>query len=119
MATHLRFDGVSGTVQTKSPEGMFTEELLQLNQPALVQYRLTTLKTVKLYLSEIEEQELLVQKIGRLFQQGKISQAQFDSEMVSIRSELESLRSDVQIYTGELPMPPLRKQRFGVALFTK
>lgn len=39
MASHLRFDAVTGKIESRSTHGKHTEELLQLNDPTLVQYQ--------------------------------------------------------------------------------
>lgn len=116
MAAHLRFNGTTGIVEARTPEGKHTEELLQLNDTATVQYRLVTLRTVRMYSAEIDEQEKLLNDVARLFRQGKISQDQFDEEMQLIRQELDDLRRTMQTYSGELPLPPLPRQRLGVSL---
>lgn len=54
MAYHLRFNSTSGMVG-RTPEGKHTEELLQLNDTATVQYRLGTLRTVRMYSVEISD----------------------------------------------------------------
>jgi len=118
MATHLRFNGTTGLVEHRTAEGKHTTELLQLNDAATVQWRLGTLRTVRMYASEIEEQGKLLKAAARLLHGGKISQAQFDDDAKSINEELEDLRRTMQSYTGELPLPPLPKQRLGVSLLS-
>lgn len=116
MASHLRFNSASGAVEPRTPEGQYTEELLQLNDAATVHYRLSTLRTIRMYLSEIDEHEAEVRFVTRLFRDGRISKVDFDVEMTSISSELTELRSTMHSYTGELPIPSLPKQRLGVVL---
>lgn len=118
MASHLRFNSTDGKVDPRTPEGKYTEELLQLNDVATVQYRLSTLRTVSMYLSAIDKHELQVKAVRRLFNEGKISQTEFDDEMASMGSELDDLRRTMQSYSGELPIPALQRQRFGVTLLT-
>jgi len=118
MASHLRFNATSGLVEPRTAEGEHTAALLQLNDAATVQWRLGTLRTVRMYASEIEEQGKLIKVAARLLRDGKISQAQFDDETKVIHEELEELHRTMQSYTGELPLPPLPKQRLGVPLLT-
>ena len=118
MAAHLRFNGTSGLVEPRTLEGEHTAELLQLNDEATVQWRLGTLRTVRMYASEIEEQGKLLKAASRLLRDGKISKAQFDDEAKVIREELDELHRTMQSYTGDLPLPPLHKQRLGVPLLT-
>lgn len=117
MASHLRFNSTNGTIDSKTPEGQFTEELLQLNDATTVQYRLSTLRTISMYLSEIDKHESQAKAINRLRREGKILQAQFDAEKASLAADLDELRRTMQSYTGELPIPVLPKHRLGVALF--
>ena len=116
MASHLRFNGSTGLVEPRTGEGDHTVELLQLNDPATVQWRLGTLRTVRMYVSEIQEQADLLKAAERLLREGKISQSQFDYEAQSIQVELEELHRTLQSHTGELPLLPLPNQRLGVPL---
>ena len=118
MAAHLRFNGTTGLIEHRTAEGEHMTELLQLNDAATVQWRLGTLRTVRMYATEIEEQSGLLKAAARLLREGKISQAQFDSEAKFIQEELGELRRTMQSFTGELPLPPLPKQRLGVSLLT-
>lgn len=103
-------------IETRSPHGEHTEELLQLNDPASVQYRLGTLRTVRMYSDAIVLHEQQLKDVGRLFRAGKINQSQYDVEILAIQQELDDLRRIMQAYSGELPLPPLRRQRLGVSL---
>lgn len=116
MAAHLRFDGKTGKVEPKTPDGRHTEDILQLNDDATVQYRLGTLLTVRLYSSEIEQQERKMKAIAGLLRQDQISQTEYDAEILFVSQELALLRRTMQAHTGELPLPPLKKQRLGVSL---
>ena len=48
MTKHLRFDASTGRVQPHGLDGGHTEELLQLNDPASLDYRLNALRQVRL-----------------------------------------------------------------------
>lgn len=119
MAAHLRFNGTTGLVESRTAEGEHTTELLQLNDAATVQWRVGTLRTVRMYATEIEEQGNLLKAAARLLREGKISQAQFADEEKAIHAELEALHRIMQSYTGDLPLPPLPKQRLGVQLLAR
>jgi uncharacterized protein (TIGR02646 family) len=116
MASHLRFDGNTGRVEPKTTHGKHTEELLQLNDEALVQYRLGTLTTVRLYSNEIQLQEQLLDALAKKRRSLEMTRIDFDAEEQSIKQEIATLRSTLQSFTGELPLPPLRKKRLGVSL---
>lgn len=116
MAAHLRFDKKTGRVEPNTPHGIHTEELLQLNEAATVQYRIGTLTTVRLYSAEIEKLERQLKVIAGLLRSGNLSQNSYNVEALSISQELAMARSTMQAHTGELPLPPLKKQRMGVTL---
>lgn len=119
MLAHLRFNSKTGQVESKTPHGKHTEELLQLNDEATVQYRLSTLRIVRLSSSEIEELEQQIQQIDGLLRNGNISKNQYDTEVSDINQEIAALRFTIQAQTGELPLPPIQKQRQGIPLLTK
>lgn len=116
MAAHLRFDSDTGQVVTKTPHGKLTEELLQLNDHATVQYRLSTLRIVRLFSTEIEQLERQLKEIARRLRDGKISQVDHDTEAQAINKDLTDLRCTMRAQTGELPLPPLQMQRLALSL---
>lgn len=118
MWAHLRFNSMTGKVEHKTSHGKHTEELLQLNDEATVQYRLSTLRIVHLFSSEIEKLEQQVREIDDLLRKHKISKNQYDTDMSEINQEITELRFTIHAQTGELPLPPLQKQRQGVPLLS-
>lgn len=118
MGAHLRFNSNTGKVESRTTHGKHTEELLQLNDEATVQYRLGTLTTVRLFSAEIKVQEQLLQKIHILFRKGKISNSQYDINVSEIKQAIAELRVIMETHTGELPLLPLKKQKQGVSLLS-
>lgn len=116
MAAHLRFNAKTGKVEARTPYGEHTEELLQLNDDARVQYRLGTLATVRVFTAEIEQQELLLKAVAGKLKAGLITQAEYGAEEQAISEDLACLRYTLQAHIGELPLPPLRKTRLGISL---
>lgn len=116
MTSHLWFDGKTGRVEPRTPYGKHTEELLQLNDVATIQYRLGTLTTVRLFSAEVVKQERDLGVITGLLRDGKISQNEYDADVQSINQELTDLRCIMQKHTGELPLHPLRKKQLGIVL---
>lgn len=116
MASHLRFDSSNGRVEARSRDGAFTEELLQLNSPDQVQFRITTLTTIKLYQAEIANNKKTLEMFAREMRKGRISKASFDAEAAALAVELDCLQRSLQHYTGELPLSPLPRVRQGVTL---
>jgi hypothetical protein len=114
MTAHLRFDCRTGRVEPRSPHGKHTEELLH----ATVQYRIGTLRTVRLYSEEIEKLESLLKAVAVLLRNGKISLNDYNVEALSICQDIAEARYTMQAHTGELPLPPLKKQRMGVTLLS-
>jgi hypothetical protein len=116
MASHLRFDAKTGKVVARTPYGEHTEELLQLNDDAVVQYRLGTLTTVRLFAAEIDQLERQLKVLAGQLQVGTISQTQYDDEEQYISQDLAVLCRTLIAHTGELPLPTLQKKRLGVSL---
>ncbi|OAI23792.1 MULTISPECIES: hypothetical protein [Methylomonas] len=116
MAAHLRFDSKTGKVEARTPYGKHTEELLQLNDDALIQYRLGTLRTVRLLTAEIEQQELQLKAVAKQLKANLITQAEYAAEEQAIRDDLAFLHHTLQAHKGELPLPPIRKTRLGITL---
>lgn len=109
MAAHLRFNAKTGRIETRTPNGKHTEELLQLNDDALIKYRLSTLTTVRLYTAEIQQHELQLRELAVQFRTGTISQTEYDNEEQAINQALADLRHTLQAHTGQLPLRSLPK----------
>jgi len=116
MTKHLRFDAKTGQIETRTLHGKHTEELLQLNDDARVNYRLSTLRIVRLLTSEIEQLELQLKSVAGQLSAGLITQADYDTEEQAINQDLAGLHDTVAAQTGKLPLPPLQKNRLGVTL---
>lgn len=116
MAAHLRFDAKTGMVEARTAYGEHTKELLQLNDDAVVQYRLGTLTTVRLYSIEIDQLGRQLKAIAGQLRAGKISQAQYEAEEQDINQNLADLLHTLQSHTGQLSLPPLRKKLLGITL---
>jgi hypothetical protein len=116
MAKHLVFNARTSEVEPKSPHGSRTEKLLQLNEPATVNYRRHTLKIIESLTRDIEEQEQFVRDLLKSLAAGKIGRATCDREVAEVQSEIDELRDCMMRLAGTLPLPPLRKQRQGVVL---
>lgn len=119
MATHLRFDGKTGLVEAKTPDGQYTEELLQLNEDATVQYRLSALTLVRVFSKETEKLQDQLKALARQLRAGQITQIEYESEERSINHDLADLLRTIQAHTGELPLRPLRRRLNGVDLLLK
>lgn len=118
MASHLRFDKKTGRVEYRTENGKHTEELLQLNDNATVTYRLATLTMVELYVKELGAQAVLKEQVLNKLQDGSINKDDYDQALLEIDETIGNLNHFVQAQTGELPLPPLKKQRLNVLLLT-
>jgi hypothetical protein len=116
MAAHLRFDSKTGRVEARTPNGKHTEELLQLNDEAKVQYRLNTLKIIDVLTVEIKQLERQLKVLFEKLRSGEITQNEYDIAEQSIHQELAILNHIIQTQTGQLSLTPLPKKRFGVSL---
>ncbi len=109
MFAHLRFDAATGKMEPKSPNGRHMEALLQLNEPASVQYRKNTLNIIRKCDVAIATLKGDLQELKKRLIAGRLSQADFDVEAADINAELleeQALRDSV---SGEEPLPPLTK----------
>lgn len=119
MAVHLRFDAKTGRVEPRTAHGTHTVELLQLNDDATIQYRRGALKTVQLFFAEIANLKEQQREVAARLQRGQISQAVHDQEIDAINEGLAELQRTVDEVTGELALPPLPRQRNGLALLVE
>lgn len=118
MAKHLSFNARTGEVEPKSPHGIQTEKLLQLNEPATVSYRRQTLKAIESLTRDIAEQEQLEIDLSKLLTENRIDQATFDQEVAEVRFEIDMLRNCLMGFSGTAPLRSLKKQRQGIVLLS-
>lgn len=116
MAKHLRFNGSTGVIEPTGVHGIHTEQLLQLNDPASVAHRRGQLKLVQLCDADIAALKKQIKELELKFRRGEMSRAQVDAEVLGIEGDLSVVHGVRQGITGELPLAPLPKQRFGVRL---
>lgn len=116
MTNHLRFIGKTGHVEAKDRNGLFTVELLQLNEPSLVQSRNIALTLVKACETEIGKQERLLNLLTGQLRAGGISTAQYEMEKPSIEQEIENFRQALAALTGTLPLRPFTNRQLSVPL---
>jgi len=93
MWNHLRFRG--GTVEARTDTGRFAAELLDLNDPSVVQQREGTIHLIDLCLNSIRESELMLAEIEKLFQQGTIPQKVRDAETANANELIRKSRASL------------------------
>lgn len=107
MADHLRFDQHTGRIESKTPHGKFTIELLMLNDDESVKYRIGVLQTVRVFDAEIRKCEKDLTSLRKLLKGGKITQADYDAEVATSLEQIEQLRFTLHSSTGERSLRPL------------
>ncbi len=108
MASHLRFNPKTGEVEAKTPHGQCTEELLQLNDPTSIQYRLNVLKMVQLLHMEIAELRNQVAIAAKLLQKGKIPGVDFNRLVDDAEKEIAQLQLMSDLQSGSAPVQQAR-----------
>lgn len=110
MAEHLRFDSRTGEVTASSPHGELMIELLQLNDGAVKDFRLSTLASIKYLQRSLDQIEIDRAEFRAQLRAGKITQATFDDADQEMMADAAALREEIQRKSGSLPLPP-RPQR--------
>jgi hypothetical protein len=116
MSAHLSFNKDTGEITPKTPFGDYTEQLLQLNDSASVAYRIETLYAIKILGNTITALQSDLKTLANSLAKGNISNHDYDREVKEIRNELNLAEKALQRQNGEVPLAPLKKKRFGVAL---
>ena len=116
MSQHLMFDAGSGVMSTRSKYGKYTEELLQLNDQTLVEFRKTTLHALKITAKELASLQDQIVELSEFLKQNKITLEDHDRELEEINSHIKLTQALIQNLTGTKPPLPLKKTRFGVVL---
>lgn len=116
MARHLRFDSVTGKVEARSEFGRHTEMLLQLNDPEFVSYRRQTLLAIQSAENQFRALDAELRALEADAKSGRLSRSEFDGETAQIKEDQLVLRELIESLSGTKPLPPLPKQRNGLAL---
>jgi len=116
MAAHIRFDAESGRMESRTLHGSHTEDFLQLNEPASVQFRLGTLHTLKLLEAAIAESERELSILRNAILDGAISQTDFMRERNMVEADLFKSRHMQRCLSGTLPLAALPTKQHAAAL---
>jgi hypothetical protein len=106
MAEHLWFDSRTGEVTSSSPHGKHMIELLQLNDGAVKDFRLSTLASIKYLQRFLDQIEIDRAEFRAQLRNGKITQASFDTADQEMVADAAALREEIQRKSGSLPLPP-------------
>ena len=112
MFRHLRFDSRTARVEARTSFGRHTIALLQLNEPASVQYRSSALLMLKVCDQEIDSVKRSLTRVRMQARRGLLSSSQSDEAIRRLeeqQSELQSLRDSI---TGD-GAPPMPRVRWG------
>lgn len=99
MFRHLRFK--SAIVETKSPQGKFTEDFLDLNEPDVVRYREFILQTMDTLEIQKKELQTLAIKIRGKRDAGTVLKTDADAALVKIDANLSTVEAHLTILTGD------------------
>jgi len=116
MADHLRFDAVTASVAARSPWGMYTRDLLQLDERDFIALRKSSLQIARLCERELELHQKNIRELQAKLKKGQISKAVFNKELADIQIEILDTQRSLDRITGSAPLPRLPKSRLGVAL---
>jgi hypothetical protein len=116
MAAHLKFNSTTGKVDTKSTHGKYTEELLQLNEPALVKFRLSALSMESMVRKEIASQSKELTSLADDLRLGIIDHAEYQRDFSKTSARIDSLNYSLQSINGELPLPLIKKIKAKVTI---
>jgi hypothetical protein len=116
MSQHLRFDAISGLVTTRSKFGEYTEELLQLNEGTLIEFRKSTQAILKMSMKELTLLKDQLNQLSKLLQENRVSQNDFNEACKDINAEIITTEVLIQGYSGTKELPAIRANRLGVIL---
>lgn len=109
MFAHLRFDAATGRIEPKSLNGRHMETLLQLNEPASVQYRKNTLNIIRKCDVAIATLKGDLNELRQRVAAGALSQADFDAEAENINVDLAEEQALRDSASGEAKLAPMTK----------
>lgn len=115
MSDHLRFDKASCKVLTKSPQGIFTEKLLGLNDKTRIRYRKSALLKVKLLEKEIADLEDDLMLLEQSLMGNIVSIDQYNLEKEEIQKDIDQARLTISEVDGSLPLKAPRRWRKKLA----
>lgn len=98
MFRHLRY--VQGKVEAKSSQGKFTEELLDLNDPAVVTYRENILHMISVLEANQAELKKIAELVERKRASGELPADVADQDLAQINADLAKTTSSLQMLTA-------------------
>ncbi|WP_130025025.1 hypothetical protein [Pandoraea sp. XY-2] len=109
MADHLRYDSTSGRISARTDYGQHTVNLLQLNDPNSVEYRLNVAFTVDILAKTIADIDVEIKEVGIDFDAQILSAADRSRILEDLDRKRRRAVSSLQAHTGTTPLPLQRK----------
>jgi HNH endonuclease len=116
MTQHIRFDASTSLMLPRGESGRHTCSLLQLNDPATVQFRNLHVRQATLTTREIARLALHLAELPKLLATGRIGRAEFNVAIAETNADLDECRDLLAMQTGTTPLAPLPKSKLGVTL---
>lgn len=116
MAAHLRFDVRSCRIEPRTPWGVHTERLLQLNANERIQFRKRHILTIKICEDAIANRRRDILELARKVKSGTLSPHEFAAEVLVVNSEIAEMEDLRDALTGAMKLPPLPKTRMRVVV---
>lgn len=118
MASHLKFDSKSCQVLPDGLHGQFTEELLELNDADLVNYRKNTLITLGLLDGKIRSLKAEKLVLAKSHEAGKITAAELVALLADVDQELQDFEQAAAAQSGAAPVTPVPATKLGFDMYT-
>lgn len=116
MTDHLRFAHKTAEVEHRTLHGQFTVELLELNAPERVQYRVNALTLLEVLDHKLAELEREGKELAADLRANRLDQAAFNSLMQDLKAERSRYEDARASVIGATALPPLPGSRLGVNL---
>lgn len=110
MTDHLRFDAATGEVTASSVHGAHMIEMLQLNDGAVKDFRVSTITAIRFLQRNLDQIELDRAEFRAHLDAGKISPDVYADEEAAMSRDAAALREEIQRKSGTLALPPLPRR---------
>lgn len=107
----MRFDALTCRMEPRTPWGIHTERLLQLNATERVQFRRQHLHNIKVCIRDIARLQGDILELARKVKSGVLSPDLYAREVVLIEADIAQTEDLRLSLTGESPLAPLPKSR--------
>ena len=102
MFEHLRFQG--DTVAPRTAAGIFTNELLDLNDPGVIQFRAYVARQLDVQRSKLRELNSAVSLVRSKLAAGRVAAGDAEIDLRSLDDMTRIVESDISRLLGTLPI---------------